>query len=88
MGIFLSGYDRWLHHHFFPEVWQAALVMEPHAHMAGFFLRDAGGEMPSREYVGFFEIAGAGSPGSVEWSNLERKADSGEPPEEGEVEDE
>jgi proteasome lid subunit RPN8/RPN11 len=88
MGIFLSGYDRWLHHHFFPEIWQVALVMEPHGHMAGFFLRDASGEMPSREYVGCFEIAGAGSPGSVEWSNLEREPGSGESPEEGEVEDE
>jgi proteasome lid subunit RPN8/RPN11 len=88
MGIFLSGYDRWLHEHFFPELWQVALVMEPHSRMAGFFLRDAGGEMPSREYVGFFEIAEAGSTASADWSNLEREAGSKDAPEEGGVENE
>jgi len=88
MGVFLSGYDRWLHHHFFPELWQVALVIEPHTQMGGFFVRDTSGEIPSREYVGFSEASGAGSPSSVQWINLEQEQRSGEAQEKGEVKDE
>jgi len=44
--------------------------------------------MPSREYVGFSEASGAGSPSSVQWINLEQEQRSGEAQEKGEVNDE
>jgi proteasome lid subunit RPN8/RPN11 len=77
MGVFLSGYDRWLHHHFFPEPWQVALVIEPHTQMGGFFIRGETGEIPSREYAGFFEVLEADQPSSARWTNLEREPEAG-----------
>lgn len=69
MGIFLSGYDTWLHDHFFPQPWQIALVVEPHAKHGGVFVRQAG-ELSPRKYRGFYELRGAGTESVVEWGNL------------------
>ncbi len=46
--IFLSEADRDIHYEFFPEPWQVALVMRPHAIVptrAGFFFREADGSI-------------------------------------------
>jgi proteasome lid subunit RPN8/RPN11 len=88
MGIFLSGYDRWLHHHFFPEPWQVALVVEPFSGSGGFFFRDLEGAVPSREYAGFFEILAPDGTSAMRWGNLEIAGDEGEIDEEGKVSDE
>jgi proteasome lid subunit RPN8/RPN11 len=56
MDIFLSGYDLWLHEHFFPFSWQVALVIEPHARHGGFFVRGPGGQPDPRHYTGFGEL--------------------------------
>lgn len=69
MGIFLSGYDTWLHDHFFPQPWQIALVVEPHAKHGGVFVRQAG-ELSPRKYRGFYELRAAGTESVVEWGNL------------------
>jgi proteasome lid subunit RPN8/RPN11 len=70
MGVFLSGYDVWLHEHFFPEPWQVALVIEPHAGLGGFFLRQTGGRLDPQRYFGFYELVGGGQAGRPAWSNL------------------
>lgn len=36
-GIFLSGYDLFIHRHFFNEPWQIALVVDPREGEFGFF---------------------------------------------------
>jgi len=36
-GIFLSGYDLFIHRHFFNEPWQIALVVDPRESEFGFF---------------------------------------------------
>ena len=36
-GVFLSGYDRFIHRHFFNQPWQIALVVDPCRHELGFF---------------------------------------------------
>lgn len=37
LRVFLSGYDRFIHRHFFPEPWQIAMVVDPVAQEFGFF---------------------------------------------------
>ena len=70
MGVFLSGYDTWLHQHFFPESWQVALVIEPHSTTCGFFIRTADGTLDPQRYYGFREILAEGGRSKVEWRNL------------------
>jgi proteasome lid subunit RPN8/RPN11 len=78
MGVFLSGYDLWLHEHFFPEPWQVALVIEPHAALGGFFLRQADGRLDPQRYFGFCELAANGQVSQVFWNNLKPdEADGG-----------
>ena len=59
MGVFLSHYDTFLHHNFFPEPWQVALVVEPFSSVAGFFIRQADGTFDPTRYFGFYEMDGA-----------------------------
>jgi proteasome lid subunit RPN8/RPN11 len=56
MDIFLSGFDLWLHEHFFPFLWQVALVIEPQARQGGFFVRGPDGQPDPRRYTGFAEL--------------------------------
>ena len=56
MDIFLSGFDLWLHEHFFPYAWQVALVIEPQARHGGFFVRRPDGQPDPRRYTGFSEL--------------------------------
>jgi proteasome lid subunit RPN8/RPN11 len=70
MGVFLSGYDLWLHEHFFPEPWQVALVIEPRASSGGFFVRQPDGRLDPRRYCGFYELLQNGAGSVVEWNNL------------------
>lgn len=70
MGIFLSGYDVFLHEHFFPNPWQVALVIEPHTSLGGFFVREPEGVLDPRRYVGFYELAPQGRVSVVRWNNL------------------
>jgi proteasome lid subunit RPN8/RPN11 len=86
MGVFLSDYDIWLHKHFFPELWQVALVIEPFAQTGGFFVRTGDGRLDNHEYFGFREILGRSGRSLVYWTNLEPE-DSAEPLE-GEAEHE
>ncbi len=78
MGIFLSGYDVWLHDHFFPHPWQVALVVEPHSKTAGFFIRNEKGELDSRKYHGFFELLSRTGESTADWQNfkLEKKKEA------------
>ncbi len=69
MGIFLSGYDTWLHDHFFPQPWQVALVVEPHTRQAGLFMRKDG-ELSPRRYSGFYELHSSSMDSVVDWANL------------------
>jgi proteasome lid subunit RPN8/RPN11 len=70
MGVFLSGYDVWLHEHFFPEAWQVALVIEPHRRLGGFFVRQADGRLDPQRYFGFHELLANGPDSVVSWGNL------------------
>jgi proteasome lid subunit RPN8/RPN11 len=82
MGIFLSNYDLWLHDHFFKKPWQVALVIEPHAGLGGFFIRQKEGNLDPQRYFGFYEILAEDCVSRVEWLNLsqadEDAADKGE----------
>lgn len=69
MGIFLSGYDTWLHEHFFPQPWQIALVVEPHSRQGGLFVRKDG-ELSPRRYSGFYELHSSSMDSVVDWTNL------------------
>lgn len=70
MGVFLSYYDTWLHHHFFPEPWQVALVVEPRSAAGGFFIRQQDGELNPTQYFGFYELNGNFGRSMVNWNNL------------------
>ncbi|MCW5876833.1 MAG: Mov34/MPN/PAD-1 family protein [Anaerolineales bacterium] len=70
MDIFLSGYDLWLHQHFFPHPWQVALVVEPHSHTAGFFIPDAEQQLEARRFYGFHELMNRKRQPLVDWKNL------------------
>jgi proteasome lid subunit RPN8/RPN11 len=70
MGIFLSGYDLWLHDHFFPHPWQVALVVEPHTHTAGFFVRDGDQQLDGRRYSGFYELQNRKKDCIANWKNM------------------
>lgn len=78
MGIFLSGYDTWLHEHFFPEPWQVALVMDPLTPEGGFFVRRKDGSLDPRRYLGFYELLRRRSESVVHWRNLSPVEESGE----------
>ena len=71
LGLFLSHYDTWLHHHFFPEPWQVALVMDPHPSIAGFFIRQMDGSLDPDRYCGFYEVEGRSGISIVHWRNLQ-----------------
>jgi proteasome lid subunit RPN8/RPN11 len=70
MGIFLSSYDTFIHQHFFPEIWQVALVVEPYSQSGGFFVRQTDGELDPRSYYGFHELLGKKRRSVVHWRNL------------------
>jgi proteasome lid subunit RPN8/RPN11 len=70
MGVFLSEYDVWLAQHFFPEPWQASLVIEPYSCAGGFFVRDGEGRLPSYRYTGFTEILAPDGRSRMQWKNL------------------
>jgi proteasome lid subunit RPN8/RPN11 len=70
MGVFLSGFDSWLHQNFFPEPWQVALVIEPWTETGGFFIRDQDGQLDAHRYYGFCELVPAGQESVVGWQNL------------------
>jgi proteasome lid subunit RPN8/RPN11 len=76
MGVFLSNYDTWLHEHFFPEMWQVALVIDPHAQEAGFFIRSQDGSLDPRRYHGFHELLGAKKRSIAYWVNLQSEHDT------------
>jgi proteasome lid subunit RPN8/RPN11 len=71
MGLFLSGYDTWLHEHFFPYHWQVALVVDPHSHVGGFFVRDEKRALDARRYFGFNELLNRKGESVVDWRNLQ-----------------
>lgn len=70
MGVFLSGYDVWLHEHFFPQPWQVALVVEPHSEVGGFFIRNKDNKLDPRRYYGFYELQNRRVESVVNWQNL------------------
>jgi len=72
MDVFLSHYDIWLHRSFFPELWQVALVVEPHTSTAGFFIRQTSGILDPTRYFGFYEMNGTRGRSLVRWQNLYR----------------
>ncbi len=72
MGVFLSHYDTFLHHNFFPEPWQVALVVEPFSSVAGFFVRQVDGVFDPTRYFGFYEMDGANGRSIVRWQNLQK----------------
>ena len=76
-GVFLSGYDAWLHEHFFPEPWQIALVVDPHAQEGGFFVWGQHGGLDPRAYVGFYELLPRRRDSVVTWRNLSPENETG-----------
>jgi proteasome lid subunit RPN8/RPN11 len=57
--IFLSEADQEIHHRFFPEPWQVALVLKPHTFQptrAGFFFREKGGAIHAAGTYREFQI--------------------------------
>jgi proteasome lid subunit RPN8/RPN11 len=78
MGVFLSGYDTWLHEHFFPEAYQIALVIEPRSGQAGFFIRQTDGFLDARRYYGFYELNGSNNASIIGWNNLIQREDPDE----------
>jgi proteasome lid subunit RPN8/RPN11 len=76
MRVFLSHYDVWLHDHFFPEPWQVALVIEPHAAMGGFFIRQKDGELDPYRYFGFHELVEETKSSVVDWTNMRSEGES------------
>jgi len=72
MGVFLSHYDTFLHHNFFPEPWQVALVVEPFSSVAGFFIRQANGIFDPTRYFGFYEMDGVNGRSIVRWQNFQK----------------
>ena len=92
MDVFLSGYDLWLHEHFFPYAWQVALVIEPQSRHGGFFVREPDGQPHPRHYTGFGELVRPSKPSLAEaqgfpqgprsvvnWSNLRVDGDGTAP---------
>ena len=73
MSVFLSGYDTWLHEHFFPKPWQVALVIEPHSTTGGFFIRNVDGNLNPRLYYGFYELKDGRDRTVVHWHNMKRE---------------
>ncbi len=71
LGIFLSGYDSWLHEHFFPEAWQVAVVVDPFAVQGGVFVRTSEGSLDPHRYFGFCELTDSRHRSVVHWKNLE-----------------
>ena len=69
MGVFLSAYDTWLHDHFFPEIWQVALVIEPFSNTGGFFIRQPDSRLDPRKYFGFNELVYKKDRSVVDWRN-------------------
>src|SRR5262249_41278452 len=60
--IFLSDIDVEIHQRYFPEPWQVALVLKPHAFQpmrGGFFFRDENGSIRSESTYQEFQLAGA-----------------------------
>lgn len=70
MHVFMSQYDTWLHSGFFPELWQVALVVEPHSSTAGFFIRQMNGFLDPMCYSGFYELNGGLGHSLVRWKNM------------------
>jgi len=71
LGLFLSGYDAWLHEHFFPELWQVALVIDPQARQGGFFVRSEQGALDPQRYFGFSELLDGRRRSLVHWENVQ-----------------
>jgi proteasome lid subunit RPN8/RPN11 len=78
MGVFLSHYDTFLHHNFFPEPWQVALVVEPFSSVAGFFIRQTDGVFDPTRYFGFYEMDGANGRSIVRWQNYQKAGSESE----------
>ena len=76
MGVFLSSYDAWLHHHFFREPWQVALVIDPNSATGGFFIRQSDGVLDTGRYFGFYEMDGNSGQSFVRWNNLQQELEA------------
>lgn len=70
MGVFFSGYDQFLHQHFFPHSWQVALVIEPHSNQAGYFIKERDGTLDGGHYFGFCELTNYRKQSVVRWVNM------------------
>lgn len=70
MSIFMSSYDLWLHKHFFPQPWQVAMVVEPHSHTGGVFIRDNNMDLNPSQYYGFNELIRSEKESIVNWNNI------------------
>ncbi len=82
MGVFLSQWDAWLHQNFFPELWQVALVIEPHQSIGGLFIRQQDGSLDQQAYYGFYELTNRIQRSVIFWRNLRPVIDISDPYEE------
>lgn len=78
MSVFLSDHDTWLHEHFFTELWQVALVVEPFDCLGGFFIRQESGLLDPSRYFGFYEVNGRLGHSSVHWQNMSNPGEESE----------
>ncbi len=69
-GVFLSGYDAWLHRHFFDDPIQVALVIDPVNVQGGFFCWQTTGELDPKHCTGFYELSDMDGDSIVRWTNL------------------
>ncbi|MBI4786150.1 MAG: Mov34/MPN/PAD-1 family protein [Chloroflexi bacterium] len=71
LGVFMSGYDKWLHENFFNDPTHVALVVDPGSERGGFFCWQANHRLDPVNYVGFHELGDVTDESVVEWNNLE-----------------
>lgn len=75
LGVFLSSYDTWLHHHFFNDCTQVALVVDPYHEQGGFFVWQNDCELDPIHYTGFYEWSDVSDDSVIEWNNLTPQVD-------------
>ncbi|MBI5302637.1 MAG: Mov34/MPN/PAD-1 family protein [Chloroflexi bacterium] len=70
LGVFMSGYDTWLHRHFFHDSTQVALVVDPERNQGGFFCWSAQGDLDPVNYTGFYEWSDRNDDSIIGWTNV------------------
>lgn len=73
LDIFLSQMDLFIHHNFFRQAWQVALVIDPHQDRAGFFVWSDGELLDPQQPRQLFRVADMDNSGEVRRSRIRIK---------------